>query len=289
METISDRADSPILRREITKRQNKKILLIENGFGNQVFLLGEKGRCWGYKNIRSVFKFRTLKFDMPRKPRVAPDYLAYLYWHKKKSLMQISRMVGISDTAVLHHLRKFNKSLRHDICTQKIHIQKRNKKLAEFIGIMLGDGGIFVNRDVSQVTVTSNFETEERYLTEHVTALTKELFRVRVRWYKQKDSKAFRLKLNSVKLIKFLLESGLVAGNKVKNNVGIPGWIKLNLYLLRACLRGLFDTDGSVFRMSQRDSDLPRISFVNNSKRLLEDVRSGLIGLGFSPSKMIRS
>lgn len=37
-----------------------------------------------------------------------------------------------------------------------IKTQFKNKKLAEFIGVMLGDGNIFINKDVAQVRVTCN-------------------------------------------------------------------------------------------------------------------------------------
>ena len=47
------------------------------------------------------------------------------------------------------------------------------------------------------------------------------------------------------------------------------------------------DTDGSIFRMSNKDQNLIRISFTNHNSKLLEDTRKGLIVLGFYPSKII--
>ncbi|PJA22250.1 hypothetical protein COX58_02585, partial [archaeon CG_4_10_14_0_2_um_filter_Archaea_38_6] len=84
-----------------------------------------------------------------------------------------------------------------------------------------------------------------------------------------------------------LEELGLKRGNKVLNNVGIPLWVFNDKNFLKACIRRLIDTDGSIFRMSKRDSNLIRINFKNCSKKLLKETREGFIKLGFNPSKII--
>lgn len=53
------------------------------------------------------------------------------------------------------------------------------------------------------------------------------------------------------------------------SKIGIPQWIKNDETYIKACLRGLIDTDGSIFRMSKRDKNLIRIGFTNHNSRLL--------------------
>ena len=78
-----------------------------------------------------------------------------------------------------------------------------------------------------------------------------------------------------------------IIGNKIQNKSTIPKWILENEKFLKACLKGLIDTDGSVFRMSQKDFNLLRISFTNFNVELLNDVRLAFIKLGFNPTKII--
>lgn len=96
---------------------------------------------------------------------------------------------------------------------------------------------------------------------------------------------AVQLYYHSKQLSVFLDSIGVPA--KEKNQASIPKWITDNPAFLAACLRGLIDTDGSIHRLSKRDFRLLRISFKNNNRRLLEDVRQGFLQLGFHPSKII--
>ena len=94
------------------------------------------------------------------------------------------------------------------------------------------------------------------------------------------------MKINSVETTKFLISCGLLSGDKVKNQVGVPQWIKRKKSLTKTCLRGLIDTDGSIYRMKPHWPNLFQLSFKNNSKKLLQDVREAFIMLGFHPSKI---
>jgi DNA-binding transcriptional regulator WhiA len=89
-----------------------------------------------------------------------------------------------------------------------------------------------------------------------------------------------------VPTIKLLKISYKKAGNKIKNRVSIPQWIWKNDVLLRSCLRGLIDTDGSIYRLKPQWPNLTQLSFKNNNSRLLKDVRKALNELGFHPSKV---
>ena len=68
-------------------------------------------------------------------------------------------------------------------------------------------------------------------------------------------------------------------GSKIAQCVTIPAWIKEQDDYLIACLRGLFETDGSVYV----DRGYPMAMFVNACEPLALDVGAALTRLGFRP------
>jgi DNA-binding transcriptional regulator WhiA len=70
--------------------------------------------------------------------------------------------------------------------------------------------------------------------------------------------------------------------NKVSGQVDIPAWIIEDKGFMKGVLRGLWDTDGSVYKLRHG----MQMSFSNRSKPLMESTRNILIELGFSPSKI---
>ena len=82
--------------------------------------------------------------------------------------------------------------------------------------------------------------------------------------------------VSSSNLVDFLLTQGIVMGNKIKNQVGVPLWIQEKIEYRVACLRGLMDTDGGVYfhnyRSGGKDYRYLKLAFTNCSKPLLDFV-----------------
>lgn len=154
--------------------------------------------------------------------------------------------------------------------------------LAEYIGIMLGDGGLTSN----QCTITLNSEVDSEYVL-FVCKLGQKLFGESPKTIKRKDSKAITLYYNGVLLAKFFVKIGLRTGNKVKQQVDVPDWVKSSKDYSIACLRGLMDTDGGVFlhryKVNGKEYRYKKISFSNRSIPLLQFVADTLQDLGFTP------
>lgn len=147
-----------------------------------------------------------------------------------------------------------------------------SKELAEFVGIMLGDGGI----SKYQVTITSCSKDEEIY-SNFIARLAKKLFNVPVAVLRREENSTIGLVISRVGLVRFFSEKlGLHQGNKIKQQVDIPGWIKNNKSYSVACARGLIDTDGSVFRHSYKVNgklySYKKIGFTSRSKPLRKSV-----------------
>jgi len=170
------------------------------------------------------------------------------------------------------------------VALKQIKKPRRSVELAKLIGIMLGDGGI---RTKYQLTVSFNYKTDREF-TEHVAGLIKRLFAVEHIIAKRKDSLGADIVISSVSVVDFLLKQGLKAGNKVKNQVDIPLWIKSNMEFQKACLRGLVDTDGSLYchryKVNNKWYEYLKIDFTNCSKPLLNSVYTILSGLKIKSS-----
>lgn len=156
---------------------------------------------------------------------------------------------------------------------------KASPLLAEFIGIVMGDGGITQR----QVTITLH-HTDDRAYAAFVTRLIKRLFGVTPRIYHAPKDSVLDIVVSRTELVRYLHALGLPIGNKVRQRIDIPGWIIKDPALSLACIRGLIDTDGCVFthryRVRGKLYTYKKISFTSRSKPLLNSVGRILSLLG---------
>jgi intein/homing endonuclease len=175
-----------------------------------------------------------------------------------------------------------------------ISTPKNDEKLAEFIGIMLGDGNIFSLKSGKKISVHSiriagDSRNDAEYLTNFVAPLTENLFHIKPKIFDHKHFNCTYVAVYSIQLVRFLGTHGLKPGNKIKNKLSIPAWVWNDKKSLKACLRGLVDTDGSVYELSPNWKGLYQLSFKSKNKRLLNDVRDAFLQLGFCISKITRN
>lgn len=172
--------------------------------------------------------------------------------------------------------------------TKKINLPKDSANLAEFYGIMLGDGNSHrtkaYKKGTYMIRIVGDSRLDKDYLIDYVKPLIEWLFRLKVsvRYFKNKN--AIYLESHSKELITFLEGKGFHPGNKIKNKLRIPYWIEENSKFLALCIRGLFDTDGSVYKITNQNSY--QINITNYNLGLLKDVRNGLLSLGIGCSKI---
>lgn len=162
----------------------------------------------------------------------------------------------------------------------KIKIPRKSKLLAEFIGILLGDG----NMSPYQIGITLSVE-EKKYI-QYVCTIVKKLFDVAPTVLKHKRSKAVTIIVSRKLLVDFCVKVGFKMGNKVIHQVDIPSWIKENTAFSRECIRGLIDTDGCFFNhsyvVSGKRYSYMKIAFTNASRPLVLSVAKTLINSGFN-------
>lgn len=175
-------------------------------------------------------------------------------------------------------------------CAKKVGIKLRkeikhphkSEHLAEFIGIMLGDGCVC---SPYQVSVAFNGQIDREYA-RYVQQLINNLFGISSTMQIRKDSSA-NIIISAINLVKFLEKVGIKKGNKVANQVDIPDWIFEKKEYQIGCLRGLFDTDGCVYKHNYRVGgklySYLKMSFRNYSVPLLKSIKQMSEHLGLHP------
>lgn len=155
-------------------------------------------------------------------------------------------------------------------------------ELAEFIGIILGDGGITTD----QVSVSLNSKADKEYI-KVVHHMFEKLFGLDPNIIPREGISCSRVLASSRNLVDFLLKKGLKKGNKVKQQVDIPEWIKRNKQLGIACVRGLVDTDGCVFtheyQVNGKQYSYKKLTFRNYSRPLINSVQNIFKEVGLNP------
>lgn len=157
---------------------------------------------------------------------------------------------------------------------------KESKELAEFIGIMMGDGGM--TRYQCKITLNKNDDKEYAH---YVKKMIERLFK-KVPSMHERES-VLLLEISSTELVAYMQSLGLHIGNKLKQGLDIPEWVKNNEVFSRACIRGIFDTDGCVVTHTYMSKghmySYKKLTFTSASPKLLTSIAHVLSESGFTP------
>jgi hypothetical protein len=166
--------------------------------------------------------------------------------------------------------------------SKAVSLPRRSRKLAEFIGICLGDGCAWGY----QSSITLNSIADWEYIS-YVENLSRGLFKgAHISRIKRKDN-AIDVRIYSKKVVSFLKKEGIVSNNKF-----VPLWIQMNRGYSFACVRGLFDTEGSIsykfYKTKIGVSLYKQLNFRSAEIRLMLFVRDNLIRLGLKPTLTLK-
>jgi len=204
---------------------------------------GEYG-TWGKLARKLGVSTYTLRYDW-RKGNTIP--LSIL-----KQIIKMQSDIGFDDI-------KESIELKSSFWGQKIGIKskysqkvtlptKHSPEFAELFGILLGDGCIYSTG--SGFCISGNSILDNHYLTNYVSKLIVKVFGLEPKIYYSKKGKTIRLLVYSKEIVNFLISKGFPKGKKKNQNIHIPPAFFEDMTLLKACLRGLFDTDGSLYPQS---------------------------------------
>jgi len=162
----------------------------------------------------------------------------------------------------------------------KKSIDKNN--LAYIIGIAIGDGNLS-NPNKRAIRLRITCDAKYKKLIKNIaSAIQKLMPDNKVSIMNRKDN-CVDISCYSNKWKKFL---GWKAENgpKHKQNISIPKWIKNNKKFTLSCLKGLFETDGSVYF----DRKYKMVNFVTIIPKLAEDVMKMITKIGFKANMQLR-
>jgi DNA-binding CsgD family transcriptional regulator len=214
--------------------------------------------------------------------RLRRDEIESLYVRRNLSIGEVGEVLGIAPQTVYQRMKRLAipacperkmsyRNMRHDIVIPTAH----TNLLAEFIGIMLGDGKL----SPTQVQVTLGSK-EDQYV-HYVRRLMSKLFgpqpKVSIRQGGYKT-----IYLGSVRLCDWLLKEHGLVYNKVAAQVAPPYWVTGRVEYMRAFLRSVFDTDGSVYALHHGI----QIAYTNRSIPLLSALQYMLSRLHYTPSEV---
>lgn len=213
---------------------------------------------------------------------------------KKKSWKEISSDLKISKAMIFHYMNGsfplplilyeeiskitgvevyFRVIEKNKFMRKSANIPKLDASLAEVLGALAGDGHFSgISHEIS-VTCSSEFDRE--YISYLKILFERKLgmsFRISL------HGSAIRLKTYSRELASILhKEYGCPIGKK-KGNLKIPKVFENNLELMKAYIRGLFDTDGSIYLRRKKDMV---VEIINVDLPYLESLKVVLNKMGF--------
>jgi len=165
-------------------------------------------------------------------------------------------------------------------------IIKLNPKIAELIGMHVGDGTLYRTK-TSIVWELRGSLDEKDYYRNHVKKLLESIFKgveFKPKFRSGGKQGCFGIQTSKKEISEFFVQYGFLPGSKT-HSVRIPNYIiKANKSIQYAFIRGLFDTDGYLrFERinNNKNYTYPKIEFGSASIQLRDDVFILLSKLGY--------
>jgi len=152
---------------------------------------------------------------------------------------------------------------------------RKTGTLAELIGIALGDGNLGRYKRCQYLRIY--FNPKQTQYIKYVRCLLEKFFRKIPYERFRKDAGVVYLEISKKDLDLIL---GYPVGGKIHNRSTIPMWIWDSEFFIKSCLRGLFDTDGCIYKTGGK---YKVVNYCSHDLTLLKDIKRSLEVLGFHP------
>ena len=157
---------------------------------------------------------------------------------------------------------------------------KLTSELAEFIGIMFGDG--YMNHYSNGhyfIEIAGHSKKDLEYHKRYISNLVERLFNIRPTLVIRKDQNTLYSRISSKRIFYILQNLEFPRGKKI--NLIVPSWISKNRKFFISFLKGIYDTDGS---MILRTSGQYSISLGLKEKDLILEIKRFLEEIGYFTS-----
>ena len=210
---------------------------------NEILLEVKSFQNINWNNFAKILNVNvsTLRHDWRKKCIALPlkHFKLILDFHPSLHFKDLEKYLIVLDSSWGQRLGKKSK---HDYI---IKIPKIDQDFAEFYGILAGDGCVY--NDLSGFCISGNSILDKNYIEIYVSNLIYKLFKIKPRIYYSKTQKSIRGIVYSKQIAEFLVNFGFPRGYKKKGKLVVPqSWFKKQKLLTRF-IRGLNDTDGSVY------------------------------------------
>ncbi len=152
--------------------------------------------------------------------------------------------------------------------------------MSELIGCIIGDGNIY-DKSVSYVELAGDADKDRLYFENVLYGLVKNELEYEPKIFFH--SGALRLRINNKMFVRFLNGIGIPSGyGKSKSVLVPPSLIGSSIEVKKSYIRGIFDTDGSVYydKRSLYKKPYIRIELHMFNDMLLSQIRGVLVSLG---------
>lgn len=163
-----------------------------------------------------------------------------------------------------------------------IKIPEPNELLAYETGVHIGDGSLHITKGgTHSVRFYGHGEDDWIFVSEILPKVVKQLYNKEVKTKKCNDSNKCVLNICSKAIATFKQNIGLSVGKK--KMMDLPDFVKQDRKLLISCVRGIADTDFSLyFTKNEKDRYAePVISCVMDNKELIQNLAKHLGNFGF--------
>jgi len=159
-----------------------------------------------------------------------------------------------------------------------------SKDLAEEIGIHIGDGSLFFRKKENHYDYVVCLSREEESYKNYVINLIKKIYGI-VPSYIDKDKTENSINIEYYSKLLFLWKKSIGLPISDKSEITIPKFV-LDSFFVIDCLRGIFDTDGSVTfkKKNQKYHSYPVLKIDNKSSKLVLQINLLLKKIGISSS-----
>ncbi|MCD6483281.1 MAG: hypothetical protein J7K83_03375 [Candidatus Aenigmarchaeota archaeon] len=157
----------------------------------------------------------------------------------------------------------------------------------ELVGAIIGDGNLYSKNSHYRVELTGHQEKDEEYF-KYLKENIEKQFGVFVKVRKREN--AIRLRITSKHFFQMISSTGIPIGFGKHLKVALPKVALEDIEIAKQVIRGIMDTDGSIFTSDKKGvKNYPTLEFTSSSRKLLDQIRDILIKLGFRTGKVRKS
>lgn len=242
--------------------------------------IAEYKKRFGQEGVGFALTVAQLSHDDSRYKRWKKSLAKRPVWNRGKNKENDERMRKISETFKKRRIDNFavwrQEARKRGLIPAGYAPFKKDHKLAELIGVILGDGNIHKFPRAECLTIAAN--SNNVGFVARYSALVQEIFNKTPHVRKVKDSDCTRIRIYQQYISKRL---GVPTGNRAAFQFQTPKWIWNNERFLICFLRGLYEAEGSF--CVHKPTSTYKLLFSNKNMYLQSAVLQGVRKLGFHP------